>query len=261
MLELNKIYNQDCLVGMQDIPDKSIDCIITDLPYGTTACKWDSVIPFEKLWEQFNRLIKPTGAIVLFGQQPFTSSLIMSNIGMYKYSWIWLKDGGANFLNSHHQPLKVTEDICVFSLSVATGSKKKISMKYNPQMRTGFKPYSCCNGVQKKGTAIVRGKGKAQEGGTLTVSHGERVPINLLEFKRDKDKIHPTQKPVALIEYLINTYTNEGETVLDACMGSGTTAIAAINTKRNFIGFEFNSDFYELAIKRIEKRLSEPRLF
>ena len=261
MIELNKIYNEDCLEGMKRIPDGSVDCIVCDLPYGTTACAWDSVIPFDKLWEQYKRIIKNTGAIVLFSQQPFTSALIMSNIDMYKYNWIWKKESGTNYLNSHHQPLKITEDICVFGMAATTESKKKKYMEYHPQMIKGYKPYACKNGIQRKDAAMVRGKCKAQTGGAVTVSDGSRFPINLLEFIRDKEKIHPTQKPVALIQYLIRTYSNEGDTILDNCMGSGTTAIACIKEKRNFIGFELNKEYYNKACKRIKLEQAQLSLF
>lgn len=261
MIELNKIYNADCLEKMKDIPDGSIDAIITDLPYGTTACKWDSVIPFEPLWEQYRRMIKPTGAIVLFSQQPFTSALIMSNIEMWKYNWIWQKDNGSNFLNAHHQPLKITEDICVFGFAATTESKKGVYLNYNPQMRQGYKPYKCVSGAQREDTAMVRGVCKAQDGGTLTISDGSRFPINLIQFNRDKERLHPTQKPVELIQYLIRTYTNEGETVLDSCCGSGTTAIAAIREKRNWICIEKSEEYFNIAKKRIENELNQPTLF
>lgn len=261
MIEKNSIILGDCLEKMKDIPYGSVDAIITDLPYGTTACKWDSVIPFEPLWEQYRRMIKPTGAIVLFSQQPFTSALIMSNIEMWKYNWIWQKDNGSNFLNAHHQPLKITEDICVFGFAATTESKKGIYLNYNPQMRLGYKPYKCVSGAQREDTAMVRGVCKAQDGGTLTISDGSRFPINLIQFNRDKERLHPTQKPIELIQYLIRTYTNEGDTVLDSCCGSGTTAIAAIREKRNFICIEKDPNFYEVAKKRIENELKQPTLF
>ena len=260
-MEIDRIYNGDCLELMKEIPDKSVDCIICDLPYGTTACKWDSVIPFNKLWEHYKRVIKPTGAIVLFGQQPFTSALIMSNIEMYKYNWVWQKESGTNFLNAHHQPLKVTEDICVFGKSATTESKKGVYLAYNPQMRQGFTPYACKSGAQKTDTAMVRGKCKAQNGGTITVSNGERFPVNVLTFQRDREKLHPTQKPVELIRYLIRTYTNEGDLILDNCIGSGTTAVAAIKEKRHFIGMELNKEYYDIACKRVENEKNNPILF
>ena len=261
MIGLDRIYNEDCLEGMKRIPDGSVDCIICDLPYGTTACKWDSIIPFEPLWAQYKRVIKPTGAIVLFSQQPFTAALIMSNIEMWKYNWIWEKDSGSNFLNAAHQPLKITEDICVFGFAATTESKRGEYLSYNPQMRQGFKPYKCVSGAQRADTAMVRGACKAQEGGALTVSDGSRFPVNLLRFNRDAERLHPTQKPVSLIRYLVLTYTSEGETVLDNCIGSGTTAIACIREKRHFIGFELDKGYYDKACERIALELAQPTLF
>ena len=260
-MEIDNIYNMDCLEGMKQIPDGSVDAVICDLPYGTTACAWDSVIPFDKLWEQYRRIVKPTGAIVLFSQQPFTSALIMSNIEMYKYNWIWQKDSGTNFLNAHHQPLKITEDICVFGQAATTESKRGIYLNYNPQMRQGFEPYVCKSGAQKKDTAMVRGVCKAQDGGTLTISDGSRFPINLIQFDRDPDRLHPTQKPVDLLRYLVLTYTNEGDTVLDNCMGSGTTAIACIKDHRHFIGFELSKEYFDKACKRIKAEQAQLTLF
>jgi len=234
-MELNKIYNMDCLVGMRDIPDKSVDMILCDLPYGTTACKWDTVIPFEPLWEQYNSVIKNNGAIVLTASQPFTSALVMSNIKWFKYCWYWNKGQGTGFLNSKKQPLKAIEEVVVFYKKQST---------YNPQMRTGFKPYTC-----KQGDTKTQNYGK--QTGAVTISDGSRFPLNNIDFIRDKEKLHPTQKPVALFEYLIKTYTNEGETVLDNCMGSGTTAIACINTNRNYIGFELDKEYFDIANERI----------
>jgi len=260
MIELDQIYNEDCLEGMKRIPDASVDCIITDLPYGTTACQWDSVIPFEPLWEQWRRVCKPNAAIVLFSQQPFTSALIMSNIEEYKYNWIWQKDSGSNFLNAHHQPLKITEDICVFGQAATTESKRGIYLNYNPQMRKGFDPYKCKSGAQRKDTAMVRGVCKAQEGGTLTISDGSRFPVNIIQFDRDNERLHPTQKPVALLRYLVLTYTNEGDTVLDSCMGSGTTAIACLKEHRHFLGFELNKEYFDIAQRRIALERQQPQL-
>ena len=260
-MEIDKIYNIDCLEGMKHIPDGSIDAIICDLPYGTTACAWDSVIPLDKLWAEYKRIAKPTAPIVLFGQQPFTAALIMSNIADYKYNWIWQKDSGTNFLNAHHQPLKITEDICVFGQAATTESKKGLYLAYNPQMRKGFEPYKCKSGAQKKDTAMVRGVCKAQDGGTLTISDGSRFPINLIEFQRDADSFHPTQKPVDLLRYLIRTYSNEGDTILDNCMGSGTTAVACIKEKRHFIGFELNKQYYDKACQRIDAEQRQLTLF
>jgi len=258
MIELDTIYNMDCLEGMKMIPDGSVDAIICDLPYGTTCCKWDSIIPFEPLWEQYRRVAKATAPIVLFSQQPFTSALIMSNIEEYKYNWTWQKDSGSNYLNAHHQPMKLTEDICVFGRAATTESKKGIYLNYNPQMRQGFKPYACRNGAQKMDTALVRGNCKAQQGGAFTVSDGSRFPVNLIQFNRDKERLHPTQKPVELIRYLIRTYSDEGQLILDNCMGSGTTAIAAMREKRHFVGFELNREYFDKAVERINRERQQP---
>jgi len=233
---LIKLIQGDCLEEMKNIPDGSIDAIITDPPYGTTACKWDSVIPFDRMWEQLHRVIKPNGAIVLFGSEPFSSALRMSNIKNYKYDWTWVKEQGTGFLNSKKQPLKNNETISVFYEKQPT---------YNPQMRLGFKPYTCKQGVHK-----TQNYGK--QTGAVTISNGERYPLNTIKFDRDKDKQHPTQKPVALMEYLIKTYTNEGETVLDFTMGSGTTGVACVNTGRDFIGIEQDEKYLKIAEERIK---------
>lgn len=224
----------DCLEVMKDIPDKSIDMILCDLPYGTTRNKWDSVIPLDKLWEQYERIIKDTGAIVLFSQMPFAAELTHSNLKLFKYEWIWEKDNGTGFLNAKKMPLKKHENILVFYKKLPT---------YNPQMRTGFKPYKCKQGRHSTNYG-------AYEQGHITESNGERYPIDIIEFKKDTG-LHPTQKPVALLEHLIKTYTNENETVLDNCMGSGSTGVASINTNRNFIGIEMDEKYYKIACERI----------
>lgn len=239
-MELNKIYNEDCLEGMKRISDKSIDMILCDLPYGTTRNKWDSIIPLDKLREQYNRIIKDNGVIVLTAQTPFDKVLGISNIANLRYEWIWEKDSGTGFLNAKKMPLKSHENILVFY--------KKLPA-YNPQMREGFKPYTT-----KKGH---HGSNYGEDKGAITSSNGTRYPITSLKFNRDKDKLHPTQKPVALFEYLIQTYTNEGDIVLDNCIGSGTTAVAAINTNRQFIGFEKEKEYFDVAIERIEKASEE----
>ena len=225
----------DCLELMQAIPDGSIDAIICDPPYGTTACKWDSVIPFEPMWSQLKRVIKKNGAIVLFGSQPFTSALIMSNIKMFKYCWVWEKESGTGFLNAKKQPLRNNEDIIIFY---------NLTPFYNPQMREGFKPYN-----QKQGDHKTANYGK--QTGAITVSNGDRYPLTTLKFPRDKKNAHPTQKPVALMEYLIKTYTNAGETVLDFTMGSGTTMLACQNLNRNEIGIEKDDKYFEIAKNRL----------
>jgi site-specific DNA-methyltransferase (adenine-specific) len=204
------------------------------------------------LWEEYKRIIKPNRAIVLFSQQPFTSLLITSNIEMWKYNWVWEKDNGTNFMNSHYQPLKITEDICVFGEG-ATSYSKKGNLIYNPQMSEG-KAYTITSGQQKENSAVVRGKeGRKKTGGFTTVNDGKRYPKNLIKFNRDKDKLHPTQKPIALCEYLIRTYSNEGDVVLDNCMGSGTIGVAAMNTNRDFIGMELDKDYFKIAEERIYK--------
>ena len=231
-MELNTIYNEDCLEGMKRIPDKSVDMILCDLPYGTTACKWDAIIPFEPLWEQYERVIKDNGAIVLTASQPFTTKLIESNIDLFRNCWVWNKKISGNPLLAKHQPLKVHEDICVFS-------KKRHN--YYPQMRKGK--------MRKKGG----GRSKLFDMEMSAKYSDEYYPISIIEFSNAKRGVHPTQKPVALFEYLIKTYTKEGETVLDNCMGSGTTAIAAINTNRNYIGFELDEEYYKASLNRIEE--------
>lgn len=240
MSEIRLIHG-DCLDKMKDIPDISIDAIITDPPYGTTACKWDSVIPFEPMWEQLKRVIKPNGAIVLFGSQPFTSALIMSNLKMFKYDWVWHKSRSGSAITAKYRPVKLHEDILVFC---------KNSPKYNPQMTQG-KPYYRKSSNNRKNDHKL-GVNSNME----TRNEGTRYPITIQYFKQDWSKqqqIHPAQKPVALMEYLIKTYTNEGETVLDFTMGSGTTGVACVNTNRNFIGIELDENYFNIAKDRIEE--------
>ena len=251
---IDKIFNEDCLVGMQRIPDKSIDCIITDLPFGTTACAWDSVIPFEPLWKQFHRVTKDNAAIVLFGVEPFTSALIMSNIKEYRQKLTWLKTRPTNVFNAKKQFMNWTEDICVFYRKLPT---------FNPQMRTdglftGAKVQHRYS--RSKGTLGQTGE---KEGYVHEGNGGLFYPKSVLEFSNvhyGEECMHPTQKSVELIRYLVRTYTNEGDTILDATIGSGTTAIAAIREKRHFIGFEQNKEYYDKANERIRKELSEPKL-
>jgi len=237
----NTIYNMDCLIGMKMIPDNSIDCVITDPPYWTTACKWDSIIPFELMWKELKRIIKPNGAIVLFGSEPFSSALRMSNIKMYKYDWIWEKSIKTNFLNAKRQPLRKTENISIFSLW------KEI---YNPQWLTDK------NSFTRQWKTETNNYGK-QDRSEWYFQQKTCYPDNILKFTSNdlRKSIHPTQKPVALIEYLIRTYTNEWETVLDFTIGSGTTAIACINTNRNYIGFELDKWYFDIANERIAWKL------
>jgi len=251
-MKTNVCYQGDCLEVMKGIEDKSIDMILCDLPYGTTPASWDTHINMFELWMNYERIIKDDGAIVLTSQQPFTSLLISSNIKLYKYNWIWEKDNGTNFLNSKFQPLKITEDICVFGKAATSFVKNGLTIKYNPQFTEG-KPYTIKSGNQKENSAVVRGGkgGREDVGGFETVSDGKRYPKNLIKFCRDKEKLHPTQKPVALFEYLIKTYTNEGDLVLDNCAGSGTTGVACKNTNRNFILIEQDEKYCEVIKERV----------
>lgn len=244
-----KIKNGDCIEIMKNIPDKSVDMILCDLPYGTSACKWDVIIPFDLLWKQYDRIIKDNGAIVLFGNEPFSSKLRLSNIDMYKYDWKWEKPSGANFLNFKYQPAKVHEDIMVFG-KMAVSYSKKGNLFYNPQMEVG-KPYQQKSGKQKNeyGNSTVRTPIKQ----VITDNDGVRYPRSIQKFSLDKEKLHPTQKPIALLEYLIKTYTNEGEIVLDNCMGSGSTGVACLRTNRKFIGIELDSNYYNIAKERLKK--------
>ena len=246
-----KLLHGDCLERMKDIPDKSIDMILCDPPYGTTACKWDVIIPFEPLWAQYERIIKDNGAIVLFGSQPFTSSLIMSNIKLFKYEWIWEKAVGSNFAVLKYQPMKEHENVLVFS---------KGTHNYYPilQERKG-------NGKERQKAGYLNSKSVVKTGdfmGGIMDATKRRKEYNSLrnpssvQFFNNREKergLHPTQKPVALLEYLIKTYTLENETVLDNCMGSGSTGVACINTNRNFIGIEKDDKYFEIAKSRIEK--------
>ena len=251
MIDLRK---GDCLEVMKTIPDGSIDAIITDPPYGTTACKWDSVIDFTLMWEQLNRIIKPNGAIVLFGSEPFSSALRVSNIKNFKYDWVWDKKRCTGFLNAKKQPLRNNEIISVFYKKQPT---------YNPQ------PY-------RKNTTGNMGKSKEHQ----TDSYGKyhradgdnsnefgyprtlltQIPV-INNLSKDKSGLHPTQKPILLMEYLIKTYTNENETVLDFTMGSGTTGVAAKNLNRNFVGIEMDDNYFKIATDRINKEEDQTKLF
>lgn len=224
----------DCLERMKEIESGSVDMVLTDPPYGTTACKWDSIIPLEPMWEQLKRIIKPNGAIVMTAAQPFTSVLVMSNIKQFKYDWVWQKESGTGFLNAKKRPLPDHESVIVFCDGVPS---------YIPQFTEG-KPYTCKQGETKS-------KNYGSQSGATTENSGFRYPKTVQRFNRDKGKIHPTQKPVALMEYLINTYTNEGDTVLDFTAGSGTTGVAARNLGRKFIGIEMDDHYFEVAKGRI----------
>ncbi len=243
-----KLYNGDCLETMDLLIEQGVkvDAIITDPPYGTTACKWDSVIPFDAMWERLNKLIKPNGAIVLFGSEPFSSALRMSNIKNYKYDWIWDKKKSAGAFNSKYQPLKVHENIHIFGLMASTYSKKG-SMFYSPQMKK----------TSREVKEVVSGASVADHSEAYIRKYdnkGLKYPKSIIaEIKTTTTRQHPTQKPVALMEYLIKTYTNEGETVLDFTMGSGSTGAACKKLERDFIGIELDKGYYDIAVNRIKE--------
>ena len=229
----------DCLEVMKDIPDNSVDMVLSDLPFGVTAASWDSIIPLDKLWEQYKRIVKDNGAIVLFGSQPFTTVLINSNFKGYKHHWIWKKNKGTGFQIVKYRPLMATEDIIAFT-------KNGERINYYPQMVKRDKPYKSSNAVSFSATNPL---GTYNKGKKIVT---ERYPTNVIECGKVYKPIHPTQKPVELLEYLIKTYTNEGETVLDNCMGSGSCGVGAINTNRKFIGIELDKNYFEIAKNRIE---------
>lgn len=241
-LQLNRVYQMDCLEGMKLIPDKSIDMILCDLPYGTTQNKWDSIIDLDKLWEQYKRIIKERGMICLTSSEPFTSKLINSNPKMFKYDLVWDKKSTTGFLNAKRMPLRRHEQILCFYKKLPT---------YNPEMEVRGKPRNKGSYNKRKGDGdMCYGKFENVES-----FNNEYYPTSILEFSNanQKDKVHPTQKPVELFEYLIKTYTNEGETVLDNCLGSGTTAVAATLTNRNWLGFETESKYIEVINKRLDQ--------
>jgi len=241
---MKEVIHGDCLIEMQKIPDKSIDMILCDLPYGTTACKWDTIIPFEPLWKEYKRIIKDNGAIVLTASQPFTSALVMSNVKMFRYEWIWQKQKGSNYANANKIPMKVHENVLVFYKSLPT---------YNPQKTDLEKSYYRKGGVRKSPTKVMGKKSPAGNYLTDGVRIG-RFPISVQKISSegmDKGNHHPTQKPVALFEYLIKTYTNEGDLVLDNCAGSGTTGVACKNLNRQFILIEKEQEYIDIINKRL----------
>ena len=239
-----ELWQGDCLELMKDIPDGSVDFVLTDPPYGTTACKWDSVIPFEPMWKQLNRIIKDNGAIVLFGSEPFSSALRMSNIKNFKYDWIWDKKIPSGMCNAKIQPMRQTENISVFMNGKSF---------YNPQMAKRDRQIKA-GGLKDS----YSGGNAGQTMKPLNKVYDEKYPTTLLTFdKIRKGSLHPTQKPIALLEYLIRTYTNEDETVLDFTMGSGSTGVACVNTNRNFIGIELDEGYFNIAKKRIEEAVND----
>ena len=235
----------DCLELMNKIPDGSVDMVLTDPPYGTTACKWDSVIDFELMWEQLKRIIKPNGAIVMTASQPFTSALVMSNTKAFRYSWVWEKGKATGHLNAKRMPMKKHEDVLVFSFGTTT---------YHPQ---GLVETNYNSSRPSKGRA--RGEVYGKQRNDYGSSKNGNYPKSIIQFSGEHKPIHPTQKPVALLEYLIKTYTQEGETVLDFTMGSGSTGVACVNTNRNFIGIELDDNYFNIAEKRIQDALDNKK--
>ena len=257
-MEIDNIYNMDCLEGMKQIPDGTIDAVICDLPYGvlngeSEGGSWDTIIPFEPLWAEYRRVCKPTAAIVLFAQGMFTADLMHSNPKMWRYNLIWKKgDRASGFLNANRMPLRNHEDIVIFYDKLPT---------YNPQMRTGFPNHTRGHGGGKLKNGCY---GKFDPWARSEVITTEKFPLSIIDIAKEHDvnkQFHPTQKPVDLLRYLVLTYTNEGDTVLDNCMGSGTTAIACIKERRHFIGFELSKEYFDKAVKRIKAEQAQLTLF
>ena len=247
-----ELLQGDCLELMKDIPDKSIDMILCDLPYGTTACKWDTVIPFEPLWKEYKRIIRDKGVICLFGSEPFSSKLRISNLDNYRYDWIWVKEKPSNFQLMNYQAGRLTENIMIFSKGKCCYVKNNNNAVYYPQRIQRDKPRTAnvkIYGETDKNILNSYNKGKEDNYKTYT----DKLPTNVLYYSNERHKVHPTQKPVELLEYLIKTYTLETETVLDNCMGSGSTGVACVNLGRRFIGVELNESYFNIAKARIEE--------
>lgn len=255
MLKINSVYHGDCLEVMKDIDDKSIDMVLCDLPYGTTACPWDSVIPFNILWQHYSRVITNNGAIVLTASQPFTSALVMSNPTMFKYSWVWIKNRPTNFAHAKNKPMKRHEDVLVFSKGTTVHvSQSTNRMNYNPQGLKDADPNKVF--IKKKSELTdVFFQGRKSHGEFRREKTG--YPNTVIEYATDQLGLHPTQKPLLLFEYLIRTYTIEGDVVLDNCAGSGTTGVACINTNRNYILIEKDDHYYEVCRDRVHRATQE----
>ncbi len=245
-IELNTITQGNCLDLLPRVASGSVDMVLCDLPYGTTSCAWDSVLPFAALWEQYNRVLKADGVVVLTATQPFTTTVISSNLKDYRYNWIWVKNGITGFANAKRQPLRNYEDVCVFYRKPGVYNPQGL-VRINKQVKGG----KSAGGATLQGEVIGNGKG-ALRSGAAYVQEFTGYPRQTLEVAQNSGpKFHPTQKPVALWEYLIRTYTNEGDTVLDNCCGSGTTGVACRNTGRNFIQFELDPKYCEIARQRL----------
>lgn len=254
MIEKNSIINADCLVAMKDIPDWSVDAVITDLPFGSTRNPWDIVIPFDKLWEQWNRIAKDNAPFILFAQGIFYVDLVQSNRENFRYDLVWEKVLKSGFLNANVMPLRMHEQIAVFYRKKPT---------YNPQMEEGQPLHGKGTAIFEKDDFINNCYGDFKPASDERKGSTEKYPSSIVRFQKPhpSSSVHPTQKSVELLQYLIRTYTNEGETVLDSCCGSGTTAIAAIREKRNWICIEKSEEYYNIAKKRIENELNQPTLF
>lgn len=256
MIELNRIYNENCLEGMKKIPDESVDCIVCDLPYGALnkgneKAKWDNVIPTELLFREYWRVAKNTAPVILFCQGMFTAQLMMAERKNWRYNLVWMKDRPTGFLNAKRMPMRKHEDIAVFYRALPT---------FHPQMQQGLPSHPRGHKYGKSDGNACYGSYDIEKFSKEMTT--EKYPTSVIYFPKEKQlEMHPTQKPVALLQYLIRSYSNEGDTVLDNCMGSGTTAIAAIREKRNFIGFELNKEYYEKACKRIQKEQAQLTLF
>ena len=248
-----RLANADCLEAMAGIPANTVDMVLTDPPYGTTACKWDAVIPFEPMWEQLKRITKKNAAIVMTASQPFTSALVVSNLDMFKYCWYWEKSRPTGFTNAKKQPLRCVEEVLVFYGKPST---------YNPQDRVRVDKVcknstSCGGDTMRQDVGLSVGKGQLRTPGSEYVQEFTNYPRQLLRLQHDTKTVHPTQKPVGLMEYLIKTYTNENDIVLDFTMGSGTTGVACMNLNRRFIGIEKDATYYELAKNRIAESVQK----
>ena len=239
--ELNTIFNEDCLTGMNDIPDHSVDLILVDPPYGTTRCKWDTIIPFDEMWRHYNRIAKDNAAILIFGTEPFSSTLRISNIKYFRYDWIWKKTIGTGNMNANKMPLKKHEIISVFYKKLPT---------YNPQFFSGT-PYTDNRAYGNNDRREEELYGSYVEHNKPIINSGTRYPTSVIEFSNpNHNRLHKTEKPLELIEFFIKTYSNEGDVVLDNCMGSGTTAVGCIDLNRRFIGYEKDETIYNIAVNR-----------
>lgn len=256
MIELNRIYNMDCLIGMRDIPDGSIDCVICDLPYSVLnksneKAWWDSIIPIDELFSEYWRILKYNGPVILFCQGMFTARLMMSESKTWRYNLIWQKDRPTGFLNANRMPMRSHEDIAVFYRSLPV---------YNPQMRQGFPSHSRGHKHGKPNGNVCYGSYRIEAYSKEFTT--EKYPISVLHFAKEKELgMHPTQKPLELIRWLVRTYSNEGDVILDNCMVSGTTAVACMRESRSYIGFELNKEYYDMCCRRIEKERQHPQLF